>query len=256
MLPEAGGYYVYARRAFGDGVGFAVGWTDWITYCAVLGYVSIAIGEFAALLLPVPAGYEKAIAILALAALAALQLAGLRVSSRFQEITTVVKFGAFLTVVVAAMVFALKVIFIPRVLHRARRYVGADVEIHPFINTPMSVLLAGILTLVAYAVAEPVVALTDLPTRASIPLALAVVFVGLFVIVSRRSALTQIVGFLVMENGIALLAVMATYGVPFIVELGVFLDVLLGFLVMQVFLYRIRETFATIDVDQLRKLRH
>src|SRR5437867_1903176 len=106
MLPEAGGYYVYARRAFGDTVGFAVGWTDWITYCAVLGYVSIAIGEFAALLLPSLSGYEKAVAILALAGLAALQLAGLRVSSRFQEITTVVKCGAFLTVVVAAIFFA------------------------------------------------------------------------------------------------------------------------------------------------------
>src|SRR6266851_8201258 len=106
MLPEAGGYYVYARRAFGDTVGFAVGWTDWITYCAVLGYVSIAIGEFTALLLPSLGGYEKAIAILALAALAALQLAGLRVSSRFQEITTVVKCGAFLILVVAAMAFA------------------------------------------------------------------------------------------------------------------------------------------------------
>src|SRR6266545_4531228 len=93
---------------------------------------------------------------------------------------------------VAAMVFALKVIFIPRVLHRARRYVGADVEIHPFINTPMSVLLAGILTLVAYAVAEPIVVFTELSTRGSILLALAVVFVGLFIIVSRRSALTQI----------------------------------------------------------------
>jgi basic amino acid/polyamine antiporter, APA family len=106
MLPEAGGYYVYARRAFGDAAGFAVGWTDWITYCAVLGYVSIAIGEFAALLLPSLGGYERAIAMLALAALAVLQLAGLRVSSRFQEITTVVKLGAFLTVVLAAMVFA------------------------------------------------------------------------------------------------------------------------------------------------------
>ncbi len=106
MLPEAGGYYVYARRAFGDAVGFAVGWTDWITYCAVLGYVSIAMGEFAVLLLPRLAGYEKAIAIAALAALAALQLAGLRISSHFQEITTFVKFGAFLTVVVAAIVFA------------------------------------------------------------------------------------------------------------------------------------------------------
>ncbi len=157
---------------------------------------------------------------------------------------------------VAAMMFALKVVFIPRLLHRARRHVGAEMEIRPFINTPMSVLLAGILTLLAYAVAEPIVALSDMPTRGSIPMALAVVFVGLFIVVSRRSALTQIVGFLVMENGIALLAVLATFGVPFIVEIGVFLDVLLGFLVMQVFVYRIRETFATIDVDQLRKLRH
>ncbi len=77
-----------------------------------------------------------------------------------------------------------------------------------------------------------------------------------FIIVSRRSALTQIVGFLVLENGIALLAALATFGIPLIVELGVFLDVLLGFLVMQVFLYRIRETFSTIDVDQLRNLKH
>jgi APA family basic amino acid/polyamine antiporter len=52
MLPEAGGYYVYARRAFGDRTGFAVGWTDWLTYCAVLGYVSITIGEFTGLLFP------------------------------------------------------------------------------------------------------------------------------------------------------------------------------------------------------------
>ena len=45
MYPEAGGYYVYARRAFGDWVGFAVGWIDWITYCAVLGYVSISVAD-------------------------------------------------------------------------------------------------------------------------------------------------------------------------------------------------------------------
>src|SRR4051812_32694401 len=106
MLPEAGGYYVYARRAFGDTAGFAVGWSDWITYCAVLGYVSIAMGEFTALLLPSLAGYEKAVSMAALAALAGLQLAGLRVSSRFQEITTAVKCAAFLLVVAAALLFA------------------------------------------------------------------------------------------------------------------------------------------------------
>src|SRR5262249_12486577 len=106
MLPQAGGFYVYARRAFGDRVGFAVGWTDWITYCAVLGYISIAVGEYAALLLPSLGGLEKPIAILTLAALVALQLAGLRVSSRFQEWTTFLKCAAFLTVVVAAMLYA------------------------------------------------------------------------------------------------------------------------------------------------------
>src|SRR5262249_54444149 len=106
MLPQAGGYYVYARRAFGDAVGFAVGWSDWITYCAVLGYVSIAMGEFTALLVPALAGYEKAVSMTALAALAGLHLGGLRVSSRFQEITTAVKCAAFLIVVVAALGFA------------------------------------------------------------------------------------------------------------------------------------------------------
>ncbi len=156
---------------------------------------------------------------------------------------------------VAALVFVLKVVVIPRLLHRVRRAVGADLEIHPFVNIPVSLAVAGILTLAAYAVAEPVMALTDLPTRDGIPLALAVIFVGLFIVVSRRSALTQIVGFLVLENGIALLAVLATYGIPLIVELGVFLDVLLGFLVMLVFVHRIRETFETTDVDRLRKLR-
>src|SRR6185295_274828 len=106
MLPQAGGYYVYARRAFGDTAGFAVGWSDWITYCAVLGYVSIAMGEFTALLVPSLAGSEKAASMAALAALGGLQLAGLRVSSRFQEITTAVKCAAFLAVVVAALLFA------------------------------------------------------------------------------------------------------------------------------------------------------
>jgi hydrogenase-4 component E len=88
------------------------------------------------------------------------------------------------------------------------------------------------------------------------PLAVGLIFVGLFVIVTRKKALTQIVGFLVMENGIALLAALATFGIPLIVELGIFLDVLMGFLVMQVFVYNIHGTFDSIDVDQLNELRY
>jgi basic amino acid/polyamine antiporter, APA family len=106
MLPAAGGYYVYARRAFGDWVGFAVGWTDWLTYGAVLGYVSIAIGEFTAVLVPSLGGFVKVVAIAALVGLVALQSAGVRVSARFQEVTTAVKFAAFLAVVIAALLLA------------------------------------------------------------------------------------------------------------------------------------------------------
>ena len=56
MLPQAGGYYVYVRRAFGNTAGFAVGWTDWLMYCSILAYVSIAIAEFLAVIGPIPSG--------------------------------------------------------------------------------------------------------------------------------------------------------------------------------------------------------
>src|SRR5215831_8691784 len=103
MAPQAGGYYVYARRAFGDVVGFAVGWTDWLTYCAVLGYASIGMAEFVGLLSPSLAGAVRWVAIAILIAFVGLQWAGIRVSSRFQEITTALKFLAFFALVVGAL---------------------------------------------------------------------------------------------------------------------------------------------------------
>jgi APA family basic amino acid/polyamine antiporter len=102
MVPQAGGYYVYARRGFGDWVGFGVGWTDWLTYCTVLAYVSIGLAEFSGVVVPGLAGWVRPIAIVTLLAMVALQWAGLKVSARFQEWTTAVKFLAFLALVVAA----------------------------------------------------------------------------------------------------------------------------------------------------------
>src|SRR5258708_3738163 len=106
MLPVAGGYCVYARRAFGDTVGFGVGWSDWITYCAVLGYVTIAMGEFSAVLVPSLVPAIKPIAVSVLILFALLQWAGLRLSSRFQEAATAIKFVAFLALVAACFAHA------------------------------------------------------------------------------------------------------------------------------------------------------
>ncbi|HTG35133.1 MAG TPA: APC family permease [Thermoanaerobaculia bacterium] len=102
MVPRAGGYYVYARRGFGDWVGFAVGWTDWLTYCTVLAYVSIGLAEFSGVLVPALADWVRPVAIVTLLAMVALQWAGLKVSARFQEWTTAVKFLAFVALIVAA----------------------------------------------------------------------------------------------------------------------------------------------------------
>ncbi|HEU4728587.1 MAG TPA: APC family permease, partial [Kofleriaceae bacterium] len=106
MVPQAGGYYVYARRAFGDWVGFAVGWTDWVTYCAVLGYVSIGISTFVATLIPALAGVARLVAIGVLVGFVAIQWAGVRVSSRFQEWTTALKCLAFVALVAGALAMA------------------------------------------------------------------------------------------------------------------------------------------------------
>ncbi len=157
---------------------------------------------------------------------------------------------------VAALLLLVKGIAIPRLLRKMERRFGGQRETQPYVNAAASVLVAALLVIVAYVVTRPLVAISEMPTRGAMPLAMALVFVGLFVVVSRKKALTQIIGFLMLENGIALLAVLGTYGVPLIVELGVFLDLLMGFLVMQVFVYRIHETFESIDVEQLSRLKH
>lgn len=158
--------------------------------------------------------------------------------------------------VVAVVLLALKVFIIPRYLKRLYQRVGGEREAQPYVNIATSLIVAGLLVMLAYAITRPLVMVSKLPTRGGIPLAVGLIFVGLFVIVSRRKALTQIVGFLVLENGIALLAALCTYGIPLIIELGVFLDVLMGFLVMQVIVYHIRDTFESIDVEQLNQLKH
>jgi hydrogenase-4 component E len=158
--------------------------------------------------------------------------------------------------IVAVILVVLKVIIIPGYLTRLYERVGGKREAQPYVNIATSLIIAGLLVSLSYAITRPLVTVSKLPTRNGIPLAIGLVLVGVFVIISRRKALSQIIGFLVLENGIALLAALGTYGIPLIVELGVFLDALMGFLVMQILVYQIKDTFESIDVEQLNQLRH
>ncbi|MBI2884115.1 MAG: hypothetical protein HYY11_09485 [Candidatus Methylomirabilis oxyfera] len=156
---------------------------------------------------------------------------------------------------VALALALLKVVVIPRVLNRAVAKIGLQRAALPYLGTPATLVVCGGLVVIAFYVMAPVAASNPLPTAEAIPIAFAGVLIGFFVMVNRRRALTQILGFLMLENSIFLLALLATYGVPFIVEMGVFLDVLVAVLIMEVFIYRIKENFDSIEVDRLGRLK-
>ncbi len=127
-------------------------------------------------------------------------------------------------------------------------------ETRPVVNVSTSLLAAAALTLLAYAVTQPLVALAPSPATAILPAAVAVVLIGFFTLVTRRRALSQVVGFLLLDNGITATAFLATAGVPLIVELGVSFDLLLVVLVLQVLTTRLRTAFGSSDLDELREL--
>jgi hydrogenase-4 component E len=156
---------------------------------------------------------------------------------------------------VALALVTVKGVVIPHVLRRAVTNIGLHRAAAPYLSPPAALTVCGGLVVAAFYVMGPVAASNPLPTAGAIPLAFAGVLVGFFVTVNRRRALTQILGFLMLENSIFLLALLCTYGVPFIVEMGVFLDVLVAVLILEVFTYRIKENFDSIDVGEMETLR-
>jgi APA family basic amino acid/polyamine antiporter len=104
-LPQAGGFYIYAKRAFGPAAGFAVGWADWLNNCAVVAFGAVAGAEYIAALMPALAGRQTAIALSLLCLFCMLHLAGLRLGSRIQETTSSVTAITFLVLAVACLLY-------------------------------------------------------------------------------------------------------------------------------------------------------
>jgi hydrogenase-4 component E len=162
--------------------------------------------------------------------------------------------------VAAILTFLVKAMLVPGLLERLVEKIEIVQEIEPLINVPISVMISGGLTLVAYVVAESFHRPDEAVSPASLghntlAVAISLFLIGFFMMVNRRKALTQVLALLCLENGLFLGAISLTYGMPLIVELGIFFDVLVAVLVFGILVYRIRETFASMDVSRLRKLR-
>ncbi|AHH98808.1 hydrogenase HycP [Kutzneria viridogrisea] len=156
---------------------------------------------------------------------------------------------------VAVGLLVLRAGVLPWLLYRALVGAGPALrETRPLVNVAASLLAAAVLALLAYAVAQPLVALAPAPATHAVPVGLTVVLIGFFVLVTRRRALSQLVGFLLLDNGITAIGFLTTSGIGLLVELGVSLDVLLAVLVLQILTTRMRETFGEADLDELREL--
>ena len=157
--------------------------------------------------------------------------------------------------IVAVLTLLGKVIFLPWLLDRQVRRIGITQEIEPLLNAPTSMLLCGGLTLLGYIVARPFTVLERLGNN-TLSIAMTLVLTGFFLMFNRRKAITQVLALLTVENGVMLAAVaLTTYGMPLVVELGIFFDVVVAVMVLGILVYRIRETFDSMDTSKLNQLK-
>jgi hydrogenase-4 component E len=160
--------------------------------------------------------------------------------------------------IAAGLTLLLKVIAMPLLPERIIHRLNPQRPIKLAINVPSSLLIAAGLVFVADYLTRNILATGQelALARNVLTISLAVVLMGLLTMITRKKALSQVIGFLTMENGLFLAGIVITAGMPMIVELGVFFDVLVAVFIMGVFLFRISETFDTISVDELTRLKH
>jgi len=168
-------------------------------------------------------------------------------------------YGEMHILTAAILTIVVKVVAIPIVLNKITDAIKVRKEIDFTINVTVSLLICGGLVIVADSVAQPILSAPTgdtLGVSRVLPASIAMIMIGLFIMVARKKAVTQLIGLMTMENGLFLSGLAITYGMPMIVEVGIFFDILMATLILGVFMFRINRTFESISMDTLRSLRH
>ena len=155
----------------------------------------------------------------------------------------------------AALTLVLKAMLLPWILHRLVRQLQVRADVEGLINIPATMIAGIVLVMIAFNVALPISQLSSTISRGTLGIALATVMLAFLMMIIRTKAIPQVVGFLAMENGLFLAATSATYGMPMVVELGIALDVLVGTFIFGIFFFHIRETFDSLDIKHMEKLK-
>jgi hydrogenase-4 component E len=155
----------------------------------------------------------------------------------------------------AGVTFGLKVVALPWFLHWLIRKLNVQWDIETVINIPVQMLVGIVLVIFAFNLAAPISQIAGTITKSTLGIATASILLSFLMMISRRKAVSQVIGFLAMENGLFFAATSTTYGMPMVVELGILFDVLVATLVFGVFFFHIRETFESLDIHHLEKLK-
>jgi len=155
----------------------------------------------------------------------------------------------------SVLTLVLKVFLLPWLLHRLINQLDVRWEFESLINVPTTMIIGIVLVVFAFNLAVPISQLASTVTRSTLGIAMASVLLSFLMMITRRKAIPQVIGFLAMENGLFFAATSATYGMPMVVELGIALDVLVGTLILGVFFFQIREQFDSLDLKHLEKLK-
>ena len=155
----------------------------------------------------------------------------------------------------ATLTVLLKVMLIPWVLHRLIDRLNVRWDVETLINIPATMLIGIGLAIFALSLATPISQMASTLTRSTLGIALASVLLSFLMMIVRRKAVPQVIGFLAMENGLFFAATSATYGMPLVVELGVALDVLVGTFIFGIFFFHIREQFDSLEIRHMEKLK-
>jgi len=156
--------------------------------------------------------------------------------------------------ITALIALALKGIVIPVALRRTVERLGIHREVEKVVGVGLALMVGLALTGLAQALVAKVATGTASHAREELALALAIILLGFLMMIVRRNAVTQVVGFMSMENGL-ILAATGARGMPLVVEVSVAFSVLIALFVFAVFVFRIRERFDTVDIEALDRMR-
>lgn len=162
--------------------------------------------------------------------------------------------GEFHLYMASIVTFLSKGVVIPIFLRKVVRDMKVTHEVEPYISNALSLTISGLLVAIVYASLKEGIFVTGF-SRNVLQISLAVILIGLFTMITRRKAITQVIGLLFMENGLFLAGFSLTYGMPMLIELGVLFDMLMGIIIMGIFAIQIKRTFASSDLDKLTILK-